>query len=499
MAGITAFVVVVALGAGYVWWRLDGNISRIDISQALSTDRPTVAKGPLNILLIGSDTRVGQDAPDSGKVSGARSDTTLIAHLSADRKHVTMVSIPRDSMVPMPPNCNAKVPKSEWPVQQFNAAFSIGGPACLINTVEANTDLFINHFAVVDFRGFRGMVDALGGVPVCTPVAIDDPKAHLTLAAGRHVLNGKQALGYVRVRYTEGDGSDLGRIKRQQAFLSSIVQEATRTSLLLRPDKLYGFLDAATKSLTTDEDMGLGTMKDIADSVKNVGVENVAFITVPVETYPEDPNRVQFTDAADTLWKALRADQPLTGKPKPSASPSVSATPLTVSPAKITVLVVNATGAGGLAAQVATALRVQGFARVTTSSTGQRPAGVTVEYAPGKEKAARTVAAAFPGAKLVEDPALDATVRVTLGAGAPAVVEVPNRLGSDPIPRPSVTAPRRRPRSRPAPPTRTSAPDRGPGSMQSRRVVMLSFLCAPGVSPRARDVGFMPTDPRGRA
>ncbi|MBM6401588.1 LCP family protein [Phycicoccus sp. MQZ13P-5] len=441
MAGGTAFVVVLALAAGFVWWRLDGNISRLDISQALSSERPTVAEGPLNILLIGSDTRVGQDAPDAGKVSGARSDTTLVAHLSADRKHVTLVSIPRDSMVPMPPNCDAKVPKSEWPVQQFNAAFSLGGPACLINTIEGNTDLFINHFAVVDFNGFKGMVDALGGVPVCTPVAIDDPKAHLTLAAGRHVLTGKQALGYVRVRYTEGDGSDLGRIKRQQAFLSSIVQEATRTSLLLRPDKLYGFLDAATKSLTTDEDLGLGTMKDIADSVKNVGVKNVAFVTVPVETYPEDANRVQWTDAADTLWQRLRADQPVTGKPKPSASPSASATPLTVSPAKVSVLVVNATGTGGLAGQVAEALRVQGFARVTTSNTTERPTGVTVAYAPGREEAARTVAAAFPDAKLSEDAALDATVRVTLGAGAPAVVEVPNRLGTDPIPKPSVSAP----------------------------------------------------------
>ncbi len=441
VAGGTAVVVVLALVAGAVWWRLEGNISRLDISGALSSERPTVAEGPLNILLIGSDTRVGQDAPDGGEVSGARSDTTLVAHLSADRKHVTVVSIPRDSMVPMPPNCDAKVPKSEWPVQQFNAAFALGGPACLINTIEGNTDLFINHFAVVDFSGFQGMVDALGGVPVCTPVAIDDDKAHLELAAGRHVLDGKQALGYVRVRYTEGDGSDLGRIKRQQAFLSSIVQEATRTSLLLRPDKLYGFLDAATRSLTTDEDLGLGTMRDIAGSVKNVGVQNVAFVTVPVETYPEDPNRVQFTEAADTLWQALRADQPVTGKPKASASPSATPTPLTVSPSEVSVVVVNGTATDGLAAQVAEGLRVQGFARVTTSSTEDRPTGVLVEYAPGKEEAARTVAAAFPGAKLDEDPALDATVRVTVGAGAAAVVEVPNRLGDDPIPRPSISAP----------------------------------------------------------
>ena len=315
-AAVTAVVVVLAGAAGFAWWRLDANISRLDISGSLASDRPTVADGPLNILLIGSDTRVGQDAPDAAQVSGARSDTTLIAHLSADRKHVTVVSVPRDSMVPMPPKCDASVPKSNWPVQQINSAFAIGGPACLVNTIEGNTDIFINHVAVVDFAGFKGMVDALGGVPVCTPIAINDPKAHLKLAAGRHVLDGTQALGYVRVRYTEGDGSDLGRIKRQQAFLSSIVQEATRTSLLLRPDRLYGFLDAATRSLTTDDGLGLGTMKDIATSVKDIGIQNVAFATVPVEAYPKDPNRVQWTDAAETLWKAIRTDQPITGKPE---------------------------------------------------------------------------------------------------------------------------------------------------------------------------------------
>ena len=440
-AAVTAVVVVLAGAAGFAWWRLDANISRLDISGSLASDRPTVADGPLNILLIGSDTRVGQDAPDAAQVSGARSDTTLIAHLSADRKHVTVVSVPRDSMVPMPPKCDASVPKSNWPVQQINSAFAIGGPACLVNTIEGNTDIFINHVAVVDFAGFKGMVDALGGVPVCTPIAINDPKAHLKLAAGRHVLDGTQALGYVRVRYTEGDGSDLGRIKRQQAFLSSIVQEATRTSLLLRPDRLYGFLDAATRSLTTDDGLGLGTMKDIATSVKDIGIQNVAFATVPVEAYPKDPNRVQWTDAAETLWKAIRTDQPITGKPSASPTPSATATPLTVSPADVRVEVVNATGASGLAAQVAEALAVQGFPGVTTASTADRPTGVQVEYAPEQAEAARTVAAAFPGATLVETAGLGAVVRVTVGAGAPAVVEVPNRLGTDPIPTPSVSAP----------------------------------------------------------
>src|SRR6478609_5292947 len=319
LAGLGVFVLVVVIGLGVAWWRLEGNISRIDVSGDLGT-RPTAAAGPLNILLIGSDNRDDEGVPGASLSSGARSDTTLIAHVSADREHVTVVSVPRDSMVPAPPNCKNSTPKDQWVVQQWNAMFSIGGPACLITTIEGNTGLRMDHFAVVDFRGFRDMVDALGGVPICAPEAIDDPKAKLKLSAGRHVLDGPQALGYVRARKTLGDGSDLGRIARQQAFLSSVVQEATRTSLLVRPDRLFGFLNAATKSLTTDEQFDLGTMKDLASSVKDIGVKNIQFITVPVQEYPADPNRVEFAPSADVLWQTLVDDGVVGEKPTAPAS-----------------------------------------------------------------------------------------------------------------------------------------------------------------------------------
>ena len=438
LAGAGIFVLVVALGLGLAWWRLEGNISRLDVTSDLGA-RPTAAAGPLNILLIGSDNRAGEGVPGASLTSGARSDTTLVAHVSADRKHVTVVSVPRDSMVPAPPDCKNSTPKDQWVVQQWNAMFSIGGPACLITTIEGNTGLRMDHFAVVDFRGFRAMVDALGGVPICAPEAIDDPKAKLKLSAGRHVLDGTQALGYVRARKTLGDGSDLGRIARQQAFLSSVVQEATRTSLLARPDRLFGFLDAATKSLTTDEQLDLGTMKDLASSVKDIGIENIQFVTVPVQPYPADPNRVEWAPAADALWQTLRDDSVLGAKP--TATASASTAPLTVSPTRVQVDVVNATGVPGLAAQVATALEVQGFPTPTTSSTTDRPSGVVIEHGPGQEDAARTVAAAFDGATLREDAALGSGVRVVLGAGAPPVREVPNRTGSSPVPTPTVSAP----------------------------------------------------------
>ena len=438
LAGLGVFVLVVVLGLGVAWWRLEGNISRLDISEDLGT-RPTAAAGPLNILLIGSDNREGEGVPGASLSSGARSDTTVIAHVSADREHVTMVSVPRDSMVPAPPNCKNSTPKDQWVEQQWNSMFSIGGPACLITTIEGNTGLRMDHFAVVDFRGFRNMVDALGGVPICAPEAIDDPKAKLKLSAGRHLLDGTEALGYVRARKTIGDGSDLGRIARQQAFLSSVVQEATRSSLLVRPDKLFGFLNAATQSLTTDEQFDLGTMKDLASSVKDIGVKNIQFITVPVQEYAADPNRVEWSPGADVLWQTL-VDDGVVGE-EPTATASGTAAPLTVSPTEIQVDVVNATGVEGLAAQVAAALEVQGFPEVTTSSSTDRPTGVVVQYGPGQQEAARTGAAAFDGAKLREDAAVTSGVRVILGAGAPEVQEIPNRTGSSPVPTPTVSAP----------------------------------------------------------
>jgi LCP family protein required for cell wall assembly len=228
-------------------------------------------------------------------------------------------------MVAAPPDCDPSVLRADWVVRQWNSNFTEGGVGCTIRTLEGNTGVFVDHYAVVDFRGFADMVDALGGVPVCTSQRIDDADSGLVLDAGRHHLDGAEALGYVRVRKTVGDGSDLGRIERQQAFLSSVVQQATSSSLLLRPDRLYGFLSAATSSLTTDPAFDTGTMRALASSVRGLGSDRVRFVTVPTEEYPEDRNRVRWTEDADAVWEALRADRPLAGavtRPSSPKSPS---------------------------------------------------------------------------------------------------------------------------------------------------------------------------------
>ncbi len=428
--------------AGWAVWHLNGNITKVDVSAAVGLDRPVAPPTEaVNILLIGSDTREGAGNDTYGQVRqepGNHSDTNLLVHLSADRTWATVVSIPRDSMTPAPPDCSPTAPKAEWTSRQWNRNFALGGTGCLIRTLEGNTGVFIDHYAVVDFRGFKTMVDALGGVTVCTPTAIDDPNSHLTLAAGRHELDGEQSLAYVRTRKSVGDGSDLGRIGRQQAFLSSVMQEATSTKLLLQPTRLYSFLDAATRSLTTDPELGIGTMRDMASSVRGIGLDRIQFVTVPNEPYSQDPNRVQWKASADQIWSALREDRQLGG---PRAGDPEPQEPLTVSPADIPVDVVNASGVQGVARQAREALLVQGFADVTRASAPQPGAtGAVVEYSGDGAEAARTVAAAFPGASVRPAEGLGQRVRVTLGSDAPTVVEIPNRLGTAPVPSPSVTA-----------------------------------------------------------
>ncbi|WP_230208935.1 LCP family protein [Nostocoides sp. HKS02] len=455
--GIAAFLVVLlVLGIG-VYLKLTGNINRIDISGALGR-RPSPAAttdavtnlAPMNVFVMGSDTRAGQggnfgaDISKAG-VEGARSDTNLIVHLSADRKSAIVVSIPRDSMTMAPRDCKNKSDTVQNGVmRQWNANFTLGGPACTIRTFEGLTNIYINHYVVIDFRGFQSMVDALGGVTVCTPQAVNDPGSGLKLPAGRTKVNGQQALSYVRARETLGDGSDLSRIDRQQAFLSSMIQGATQSSLLLRPDKLFRFLDAATQATTTD--MGIGDMKDLAESVRSIGISQIRFVRLPTEPYVADPNRVQWTASAQTLWQAIREDKPLPGTKAPAGStkptPSPTTTqPLTVSPGVISVRVTNDSGVPGMAKQAAAALRVQGFT-VVSYLTGSGPVshGVVVRYGPGRAEAARTVAAVYPGAQTREDPLLGSTIELSMGIGSPAAVAVPNRLGTEPLPKESVTA-----------------------------------------------------------
>jgi LCP family protein required for cell wall assembly len=312
-------VLLVVLTGGFVAYRhLEGNITALNVDQALGNDRPAeivkdnVPHKPLNILLLGSDTRQGQSGHIGGDTPGL-SDTTILLHVSADRKLAYGVSLPRDAMVERP-ECTRKDGQGTDPggLTMFNAAYAVGGPACTIKTVESLTDIRINHFAVVDFNGFRSMVDALGGVPVCVPYAVHDTTGHIDLPAGSYEVKGDQALNYVRVRHVLSNNGDIGRMKRQQTFLASMAHKAISAGTLVNPVRLYKFLDAATQSLTTDPALAsLTDLAGLAKSVKGVGLDHIQFVTVPWETYQPDPNRLLWAPEAAQLWSRIRHDKPL--------------------------------------------------------------------------------------------------------------------------------------------------------------------------------------------
>jgi LCP family protein required for cell wall assembly len=317
-----ASVLVVALAVGFFAYRhLEGNITAMDVEDALGTDRPSALPDdnehhdPLNVLLLGSDTREGQGNNIGGETPGL-SDTTILLHISADRDFAYGVSLPRDAMVERP-ECERKDGQGTDPggLSMFNAAYAVGGPACTIRTVESLTDVRIDHFVVVDFNGFKNMVDALDGVPVCVPREVNDDIGNIYLPAGRYEVEGQQALNYVRVRHVLSENGDIGRMKRQQAFLAAMANKAISAGTLLNPVRLYSFLDAATKSLTTDPDLAsLNQLRQLATQLKDIGLSEIQFLTVPFESYPPDPNRLQWAAEADRLWEKIRQDEPLTGR-----------------------------------------------------------------------------------------------------------------------------------------------------------------------------------------
>jgi LCP family protein required for cell wall assembly len=325
VAAVVAVVLVVVLAAGVLVYRhLNQNITSLDVTPALGTDRPTQAapkpdapEKPLDVLLIGSDTRVGKGNGVAGETPGL-SDTTILLHLSADRKLAYGVSLPRDAMVERP-TCERKHGGGTDPggLSQFNEAYAVGGPGCTMRTVEQLTGIRIEHFVVIDFRGFKKMVDALGGVEVCVPREVNDTTGHINLPAGTYNVKGQRALDYVRVRHDIGtaENGDIGRMKRQQTFLASMANKAVSAGTLVNLPKLYKFLNAATKSLTTDPGLAsLAKLTGLAQSFKGIGLDNIQFLTVPFQTYQPDPNRLQWAPEADKLWQRIKEDKPVSRK-----------------------------------------------------------------------------------------------------------------------------------------------------------------------------------------
>ncbi|MFE1198842.1 LCP family protein [Streptomyces olivaceoviridis] len=310
-------VVLGGAGAGYLYFKLNGNLHSVDINQALGTDRPSKAdNGSENILVLGSDTRSGTNKKLGGGTDdgSARSDTAMIVHVYEGHKRASVVSIPRDTLVDRPQCTDTK--GTTHPAASgvmFNEAYSTGGAACAVKTVESLSGIRMDHYLEVDFQGFQKLIDDLGGVRVTTTKDIDDRQSHLKLKAGTHTLNGEQALGLVRTRHGVGDGSDLGRIQLQQAFVKALIDQVKHVGVLTNPKKLYDLADTATKAVTTDSDLGsVDSLIDFAGGLKGIGSSHMKMVTMPVQYDPANPNRVLLAKTkAQLVWNALKNDRPI--------------------------------------------------------------------------------------------------------------------------------------------------------------------------------------------
>jgi LCP family protein required for cell wall assembly len=411
VAGSLAVVLLLAVTGAYLVYRhLNANLHQVNVSGLLGSRPVDLHPQAQNILVIGSDTRFGQGRGygSSAQLNTDHSDTLLIVHIAANRKWADVMSIPRDSWVNIPACRMGNGQMAAAQTFKINEAFTIGnlygnktalGTACVLKTVESNTGIRIDHFVVVNFDGLKDMVNAVGGVPECNTAPINDPKSSLHLKAGHHLLNGRQALGYVRARYTLGNGSDLERINRQQAFMSALVSRVK--SKELNPLALYRFLDAATKSLTIDSQLGgIHGLYNLATSLKSLPPGKVTFFTLP--TYPR--SYVDPADTANLLWtepqdslifQAFRHDVPV--------SQALLKNPRTpyLSRAKITVAVLNGTTSAGLQDNVGAVLQQDGFKVRRTGVSRDHSVGQTViRYHAGQEAEALLLAKDVHGASL---------------------------------------------------------------------------------------------------
>ena len=306
--GALTLVVIAVLAVGGWAWYLNSQVDKVPRIDAGVSEPPADEKAEtraLNILLAGTDTRTpGQLAAlvrDGWKPGAMRSDTIMLMHVTKERDEAYVVSVPRDTLAEIPGHGSAKI----------NAAFSLGGPELYVDTMEAFTGLQVDHLAVIDWAGFEDLSTAVGGVDVTVPETITDTQNDITWEAGRHHLEGREALMYVRMRYGLGEG-DFDRIKRQQNFMRSLLGELVARDTLGNPLKLTAAVRAITQNLTLDETFGNDDIRDLAFGLRRLGTEDITFLTVPLESYDTiDGQSVVLVDEAATrrLFAAVDADR----------------------------------------------------------------------------------------------------------------------------------------------------------------------------------------------
>jgi LCP family protein required for cell wall assembly len=399
-AVLSALALLLTAGCWVGWTAVNGVEGNLAVDK--SADHVLAPAGSAeNILVIGSDTRTGQGnqygstADSSGN---GQSDTAFILHLSADRKSAFAVSLPRDSWVTRP-GCKADGTTDGTMVTgKFNAAFAAGGSGCVVSTVTYLTGVPINHFVEVKLQGFKTIVNALGGVTICTTQALSDPVrsdghggmegSGLSLPKGTSHIDGDQALDLVRARHI-GDGSDLSRITRQQKFMSAMVRSVNSAGLLTDPVKLYQVLSAVAGSLTVDSGLSGDALKTFLLSMQGMTPSEIKFYTVPNKSRGDKQNVVWVKPGADAMFAAMKDD---TQYPTKAAGAPTGQPVLTVAPSDTQVEVLNGSGIKGLARTAANQLTKLGY---TVTTVGNAPTSTnatsSITYDPTWNVSAQTL------------------------------------------------------------------------------------------------------------
>jgi LCP family protein required for cell wall assembly len=474
---VIALAAILALsltGSAWQWQSVKNrNMNKVSALDRNSRDivDPNAQFGDENFLIVGVDSRFG-DNSDMGAgttqdADGVRSDSIMLVNIPASRKRVVSVSFPRDLAI-TPTACEPWDPKtgnygpvwnedtkSSGPEQVYtetklNSAYAFGGPRCLVKVIQKLSGLSISRFMAVDFAGFSKLVDAVGGVEVCSTTPLEDYEIGTVLDhAGRQVIDGKTALQYVRARQvtTEVNG-DYGRIKRQQMFLSSLLRSMISKDTFFNLGKLNNVVNLFIEDTTVDN----VTTKDLVQlgqSIQGVNAGRVTFVTIPTGVTDSDGNEPPRVDDMHALFRAIIDDDPLPEERKADNTPVSAAPPapgagsdsqsngadsdlvnaVTADPSQVTVRVSNSTGQDGLAATATKELEQQGFSVTTPDDYQGQVKSTTVFFSPGHEQAAATVASSLTNPSVERMSGLGDVVRVVLGTDF-TKVSAPSPSGS---------------------------------------------------------------------
>ena len=338
LTGISIAVLAISAVSALAFGTVTASINKIDVFNGIEK-RPEKKSTAMNYLLVGSDTREGLSKAELkalrvGSVAtaaGKRSDTMLLVHISKARDKAVMISIPRDTFALIPEHASKTGKLIPAVYSKINSSFNWGGAPLLIQTIEEMTELKIDHYIEINFAGFARIVDSIGGVEICTKKNINDPKSHLVLEAGVHTLNGIESLKYVRTREFDGMG-DIGRMQRQQAFMSAVLRKATSAGVLLNPVTMASFINSALSAVTTDSELKNSDFIALAKQMKSLSTSSVRTLTGPLSDLNYYSNGV--TSAvlwdpvlAPQLWTRLREDQAVVDEVVASPSPSSTKSP----------------------------------------------------------------------------------------------------------------------------------------------------------------------------